>query len=169
MKINICKILAKANDLKDEEFRVYFYILNSFNMNSNEYGEFKIKRKVLSTLTGKSERTISRLINKLEAKKLINVKRGTKQENVYKLNSTIIADTGDTNNEKELETPVTSIDDIRDRLKVTPVTLIGDTGDPHKRYIKRDYKDNKKDCMQLTDESIKWFNDILETSNKQSD
>ena len=85
MKIKINKILSNTRELGDEEFRVYFFILNSINMNSNDIGEVKICRAILAELTGKSERTISRITEKLEEKGLIEVQRCTKQSNVYRL------------------------------------------------------------------------------------
>ena len=84
MKIKTDKILRNTRELNDEEFRVLFHILNSINMFSNDFGECKIYRAELAELTGKSERTISRITKKLEDRGLIEVQRCTKQSNIYK-------------------------------------------------------------------------------------
>lgn len=88
MKIKTDSMLSKLGHINDEEFKVLFFILNTINMNSGNEHSVKIYRAVLADLCGKSERTISRITDKLALKGLIvkdSVSDGTKLYNYYSI------------------------------------------------------------------------------------
>lgn len=85
-KIKTDMMLSSLGKLNDEQFKVLFFIYNSINMNSGDSTMVKIYRGVLADLTGKSERTISRITDKLAEQGLIiknSVSDGTKLYNYY--------------------------------------------------------------------------------------
>lgn len=85
-KLKTDKMLSQLGRLNDEQFKVLFFIYNSINLNSDHTNRVKIYRAVLADLTGKSERTISRITDILEEKGLIikdSVSDGTKLYNYY--------------------------------------------------------------------------------------
>lgn len=85
-KIKTDKMLSQLGHLNDEQFKVLFFIYNSINLNSDHTNRVKIYRAVLADLTGKSERTISRITDILAEKGLIvkdSVSDGTKLYNYY--------------------------------------------------------------------------------------
>ena len=74
--------------LKDEEFKVAFFIYNTISLEG--CGRIKIYRAVLADLCGKSERTISRITDRLNEKGVIIkdlVSDGSKLYNYYSLPS----------------------------------------------------------------------------------
>lgn len=88
MKIKTDSMLSKLGHINDEEFKVLFFIYNTINMNSGNEQSVKIYRAVLADLTGKSERTISRITDKLATRGLIvkdSVSDGTKLYNYYSI------------------------------------------------------------------------------------
>lgn len=85
-KLKTDKMLSQLGRLNDEQFKVLFFIYNSINLNSDHTNRVKIYRAVLADLTGKSERTISRITDILAEKGLIikdSVSDGTKLYNYY--------------------------------------------------------------------------------------
>ncbi len=85
-KLKTDKMLSQLGHLNDEQFKVLFFIYNSINLNSDHTNRAKIYRAVLADLTGKSERTISRITDKLAEQGLIIkdcVSDGTKLYNYY--------------------------------------------------------------------------------------
>ena len=85
-KLKTDKMLSQLGRLSDEQFKVLFFIYNSINLNSDHTNRAKIYRGVLADLTGKSERTISRITDKLAEQGLIIkdcVSDGTKLYNYY--------------------------------------------------------------------------------------
>ena len=85
-KIKTDKMLSQLGRIGDEQFKVLFFIYNSINLNSDHTNRVKIYRAVLADLTGKSERTISRITDQLVEKGLIvkdNVSDGSKLYNYY--------------------------------------------------------------------------------------
>lgn len=85
-KLKTDKMLSQLGRLNDEQFKVLFFIYNSINLNSDQTNRVKIYRAVLADLTGKSERTISRITDILAEKGLIikdSVSDGTKLYNYY--------------------------------------------------------------------------------------
>lgn len=100
MKIKTDKMLSELGRLNDEQFKVLFFIYNSINMNSGNSNRVKIYRAVLADLCGKSERTISRITDKLAEQGLIlkdNVSDGSKLYNYYgipkqKTNENLVTD-----------------------------------------------------------------------------
>lgn len=85
-KVKTDKMLSKLGQLNDEQFKVLFFIYNSINLNSDNTNRVKIYRAVLADLTGKSERTISRITDKLAEQGLIIkdcVSDGSKLYNYY--------------------------------------------------------------------------------------
>lgn len=55
--------------IQDEEFKVAYFILNRLALENTD--RVKIYRAMLADLTGKSERTISRITDRLDEKKII--------------------------------------------------------------------------------------------------
>jgi len=85
-KLKTDKMLSQLGHLNDEQFKVLFFIYNSINLNSDHTNRAKIYRAVLADLTGKSERTISRITDKLAEQGLIIkdcVSDGSKLYNYY--------------------------------------------------------------------------------------
>ena len=85
-KLKTDKMLSQLGRLSDEQFKVLFFIYNSINLNSDHTNRAKIYRAVLADLTGKSERTISRITDKLAEQGLIIkdcVSDGSKLYNYY--------------------------------------------------------------------------------------
>ena len=85
-KLKTDRMLSQLGRLNDEQFKVLFFIYNSINLNSDHTNRVKIYRAVLADLTGKSERTISRITDILAEKGLIikdSVSDGTKLYNYY--------------------------------------------------------------------------------------
>lgn len=88
MKIKTDAILSKLGRINDEEFKVLFFILNTINMNSGNEHSVKIYRAMLADLCDKSEKTITRITNRLVEKGLIvkdNVSDGSKLYNYYSI------------------------------------------------------------------------------------
>ena len=78
------ELMNSLGHLKDEEFKVAYYILNTIGMSSD--GHPKIYRAVLADLCNKSERTISRITDKLDELGIITkdvVSDGNKKYNFY--------------------------------------------------------------------------------------
>jgi len=78
------ELMNSLGHLKDEEFKVAYYILNTIGMSSD--GRPKIYRAVLADLCDKSERTISRITDKLDELGIIKkdvVSDGNKKYNFY--------------------------------------------------------------------------------------
>ncbi len=85
-KVKTDKMLSQLGHLNDEQFKVLFFIYNSINLNSDHTNRAKIYRGVLADLTNKSERTISRITDKLAEQGLIVkdcVSDGSKLYNYY--------------------------------------------------------------------------------------
>lgn len=86
VKIKTHNLLVKHGRISDEQFKVLYFIYNTIAMNADNSGYAKIYRAVLADLTGKSERTISRITDKLAEQGLIikhNVSDGDKLYNYY--------------------------------------------------------------------------------------
>lgn len=86
VKIKTHNLLVKHGCISDEQFKVLYFIYNTIAMNADDSGYAKIYRAVLADLTGKSERTISRITDKLVEQGLIikhNVSDGSKLYNYY--------------------------------------------------------------------------------------
>lgn len=87
-KIKTDKMLSQLGRIGDEQFKVLFFIYNTINLNSDHNNRAKIYRAVLADLTGKSERTITRITDQLVEKGLIvkdYVSDGTKLYNYYSI------------------------------------------------------------------------------------
>ena len=67
--------------LQDEEFKVAYYILNRLAL--EDTNRVKIYRAMLADLTGKSERTISRITDKLDEKGVIKKDTVSDSKNRY--------------------------------------------------------------------------------------
>jgi DNA-binding Lrp family transcriptional regulator len=67
--------------LQDEEFKVAYYILNRLAL--EDTNRVKIYRAMLADLTGKSERTISRITDKLDEKGIIKKDTVSDSKNRY--------------------------------------------------------------------------------------
>lgn len=67
--------------LQDEEFKVAYYILNRLALEDTK--RVKIYRAMLADLTGKSERTISRITDKLDEKGIIKKDTVSDSKNRY--------------------------------------------------------------------------------------
>ena len=67
--------------LQDEEFKVAYYILNRLALENTN--RVKIYRAMLADLTGKSERTISRITDKLDEKGIIKKDTVSDSKNRY--------------------------------------------------------------------------------------
>ena len=145
MKIETDKLLSQLGNLNDEQFKVLFFIYNSINMNSDKTNRVKIYRAVLADLTGKSERTISRITDKLVKQGLItkdNVSDGSKLYNYYGLPS-MTKSNQKVDNEKQ---------------KTKPFLVTDDRVKEHERTL-NEIKENKKiydiSCNILEDSSKK--------------
>ena len=78
------ELMNSLGHLKDEEFKVAYYILNTIGMSSD--GHPKIYRAVLADLCDKSERTISRITDRLNELGIIKkdvVSDGKSKYNYY--------------------------------------------------------------------------------------
>ena len=110
VKIKTHNLLAKYGCISDEQFKVLYFIYNTIAMNADDSGYAKIYRAVLADLTGKSERTISRITDKLAEQGLIikhNVSDGNKLYNYYcipRQETTQNSVTGDTKQDQFLVT-----------------------------------------------------------------
>ena len=80
------ELMNSLGHLKDEEFKVAYYILNTIGMSSD--GHPKIYRETLADLCNKSERTISRITDKLDELGIITkdvVSNGRKKRDYYSI------------------------------------------------------------------------------------
>lgn len=133
-KVKTDKMLSRLGQLNDEQFKVLFFIYNTINLNSDNTNRVKIYRAVLADLTGKSERTISRITDKLAEQGLIIkdcVSDGSKLYNYYSL-------------------PVTKKEEKLDNRK--PKTEeISVTDDTFKRTLKnlKEHKSTEKNLKEL--------------------
>lgn len=78
------ELMNSLGHLKDEEFKVAYYILNTIGMSKDKHP--KIYRAVLADMCGKSERTISRITDRLDELGVIKkdvVSDGNKKYNYY--------------------------------------------------------------------------------------
>lgn len=104
------KLMTSLGKLNDEQFKVMFFILNTINLNGGN--RTKIYRAVLADICGKSERTISRITDKLAEQGLIvkdSVSDGSKLYNYYALPMTKNKEKVD--NEKQKTESISVIDD----------------------------------------------------------
>lgn len=170
MKIETDKVLSQLGKLNDEQFKVLFFIYNSINMNSDKTNRVKIYRAVLADLTGKSERTISRITDKLVEQGLIvkdNVSDGSKLYNYYGLPSM-------TKNNQKVD---------NEKQKTEPFLVTGDRVKEHERTL-MNIKENKIlyniSCNILEDSSKKqidiedkeyneWIEDNLKYNSIEND
>lgn len=133
-KVKTDKMLSRLGQLNDEQFKVLFFIYNTINLNSDNTNRVKIYRAVLADLTGKSERTISRITDKLAEQGLIIkdcVSDGSKLYNYYSL-------------------PVTKTEEkVDNRKQKTEENLV--TDDTFKRTLKnlKEHKSTEKDLKEL--------------------
>ena len=133
-KVKTDKMLSKLGQLNDEQFKVLFFIYNTINLNSDNTKRVKIYRAVLADLTGKSERTISRITDKLAEQGLIIkdcVSDGSKLYNYYSL-------------------PVTKTEEkVDNRKPKTEENLV--TDDTFNRTLKnlKEHKRTEKDLKEL--------------------
>lgn len=133
-KVKTDKMLSRLGQLNDEQFKVLFFIYNTINLNSDNTNRVKIYRAVLADLTGKSERTISRITDKLAEQGLIIkdcVSDGSKLYNYYSL-------------------PVTKKEEKLDNRKPkTEENLV--TDDTFKRTLKnlKEHKSTEKNLKEL--------------------
>ena len=134
MKVKTDKMLSRLGQLNDEQFKVLFFIYNTINLNSDNTNRVKIYRAVLADLTGKSERTISRITDKLAEQGLIIkdcVSDGSKLYNYYSL-------------------PVTKKEEkVDNRKPKTEENLV--TDDTFNRTLKnlKEHKSTEKDLKEL--------------------
>lgn len=80
------KLMNSLGHLKDEEFKVAYYILNTIGMSKDKHP--KIYRAVLADMCGKSERTISRITDRLDELGVIKkdvVSDGKNKYNYYSI------------------------------------------------------------------------------------
>ena len=78
------RLMNSLGQLKDEEFKIAYFILNSIGMNDGK--RTKIYRAVMAEWAGKSEKTISRITDKLNEQGIIKkdlVSDGVKTSNYY--------------------------------------------------------------------------------------
>ena len=123
LKVKTDMILSQLGHLNDEQFKVLFFIYNSINLNSDHTNRVKIYRGVLADLTSKSERTISRITDKLAEQGLIVkdcVSDGSKLYNYYGIPKTENKQKVDNEKQKTEEFLVT--DDRVKELKSTEST-----------------------------------------------
>lgn len=103
--------------LQDEEFKVAYYILNRLAL--EDTNRVKIYRAMLADLTGKSERSISRITDKLDEKGIIKkdtVSDSKNRYNYYSIHPNIeqsIAQNDDKLGHKEQETTPNLVTDDR--------------------------------------------------------
>ena len=133
-KVKTDKMLSQLGQLNDEQFKVLFFIYNTINLNSDNTNRVKIYRAVLADLTGKSERTISRITDKLAEQGLIIkdcVSDGSKLYNYYSL-------------------PVTKTEEKLDNRKPKTEEILV-TDDTFKRTLKnlKEHKSTKKNLKEL--------------------
>lgn len=143
-KIKTDKMLSEQGHLNDEQFKVLFFIYNSINLNSDHTNRAKIYRAVLADLTGKSERTISRITDKLAEQGLIvkdSVSDGSKLYNYYSIPK-----------QKLEENLVTD-----DRVKVHKVIKVIKEPKEIKesKELKEEKVENKKLFLKVCDEPLK--------------
>lgn len=80
------RLMNSLGHLKDEEFKVAYYILNTIGMSKDKHP--KIYRAVLADVCNKSERTISRITDRLDELGVIKkdiVSDGNKKYNFYSI------------------------------------------------------------------------------------
>lgn len=133
-KVKTDKMLSRLGQLNDEQFKVLFFIYNTINLNSDNTNRVKIYRAILADLTGKSERTISRITDKLAEQGLIIkdcVSDGSKLYNYYSL-------------------PVTKTEEKLDNRKPKTEEILV-TDDTFKRTLKnlKEHKSTKKNLKEL--------------------
>lgn len=78
------RLMNSLGHLKDEEFKIAYFILNTIGMNNGK--RTKIFRAVIAEWAGKSEKTISRITDKLNELGIIKkdlVSDGIKTSNYY--------------------------------------------------------------------------------------
>lgn len=148
-KIKTDKMLSQLGRIGDEQFKVLFFIYNSINLNSDHTNRVKIYRAVLADLTGKSERTISRITDQLVEKGLIikdNVSDGSKLYNYYSIPKHIIEGNLVIDDSKTDAIPVTD-----GRVKGPERTLKNMKG-PKEQKEEKELKE--KDCEIELEEEI---------------
>ena len=151
-KVKTDKMLSQLGHLNDEQFKVLFFIYNSINLNSDHTNRVKIYRAVLADLTGKSERTISRITDKLAEQGLIikdNVSDGSKLYNYYGLPTSKKEEKVDIELQKTEENLVTG-----GRVK------------EHERTVKN-LKENKSILKDIKEDKVELKELINNTESKQ--
>ena len=131
-KLKTDKMLSQLGHLNDEQFKVLFFIYNSINLNSDHTNRAKIYRAVLADLTGKSERTISRITDKLAEQGLIIkdcVSDGTKLYNYYgipkqKIEGNLVTDDR-VKEHKELESTKRTIKNLKEQKRNLKRKMVG--------------------------------------------
>lgn len=148
------KLMTSLGKLNDEQFKVMFFVLNTINLNGG--GRTKIYRAVLADICGKSERTISRITDKLAEQGLIvkdSVSDGSKLYNYYSIphqktkqnlvtddrvntsntidtiNTSKTIDTSDTSNKKDfkIECKTENLTTMEGLMQYINDTLVGET------------------------------------------
>lgn len=135
--------------LQDEEFKVAYYILNRLAL--EDTNRVKIYRAMLADLTNKSERTISRITDKLDEKGIIKkdtVSDSKNRYNYYSIHPNIeqsIAQNNTKLGHEEQETTLNSVTDDRFNKKEKKNKNI---------KIKRNIKDKKQFEIECKNETI---------------
>ena len=125
--------------LQDEEFKVAYYILNRLAL--EDTNRVKIYRAMLADLTGKSERTISRITDKLDEKGIIKKDTVSDSKNRYNYYSI----------HPNIEQQLTQNDDKlgHEEQETTPNLVTDD------RFNKKEKKyKNKRNIKEKKDEEI---------------
>lgn len=135
--------------LQDEEFKVAYYILNRLAL--EDTNRVKIYRAMLADLTNKSERTISRITDKLDEKGIIKkdtVSDSKNRYNYYSIHPNIeqqLTQNDDKLGHKEQETTPNLVTDDRFNKKEKKNKNI---------KIKRNIKEKKQFEIECKDENI---------------
>lgn len=135
--------------LQDEEFKVAYYILNRLAL--EDTNRVKIYRAMLADLTNKSERTISRITDKLDEKGIIKkdtVSDSKNRYNYYSIHQNIeqsIAQNDTKLSHREQETTLNSVTDDRFNKKEKKNKNI---------KIKRNIKEKKQFEIECKNENI---------------
>lgn len=145
------RLMCSLGKLNDEQFKVMFFILNTINLGGG--GRTKIYRAVLADITGKSERTITRITDKLAEQGLIvkdYVSDGSKTYNYYSLpvsNNNTKPDNGEQKTKSNLVTDDTlnTINKIYTNNTIYTKGYILDQNIYKRIYTEKEYIQKKKE------------------------
>lgn len=141
--------------LQDEEFKVAYYILNRLALEDSK--RVKIYRAMLADLTGKSERSISRITDKLDEKGIIKKDTVSDSKNRYNYYSI----------HPNIEQQLTQNDDkLGHKEQETTPNLVTDD-----RFNKKEKKNknikNKRNIKEKKQFEIECKNETIEETNTE--